>query len=331
MIKLFRYFLTFVIFGSGYALAQAPVISSASTASATVGVPFSYEITTVDDDALVYGVAGTLPEGVTRSGAILSGTPKEAGSFSITLSASNLSGEGTLVLTLTVANPLPIITSDMTVQAQVGSPFSYQISALYAPTSFNAVGLTQIGGLTLDTTTGSISGVPDNSGDFDVLLIANNSSGEGSAEIKLVVLPAQTLGGAPNVQILYPTLNSRLEGDFNTVFISAAITPSSAGEVIDTVYVEWRNPPPLPGSPLPRAPVILGTLSQASTDGSSYYYEGNVSTGFNPDGRELGGGAIELAVVEDVSVGAESSISNTLISMVCSVLPISSVAVTVKL
>ena len=62
MKKLFRYFLTFVIFSSGYALAQAPVINSAPTASATLGVPFSYEITTVGDDALVYGVAGSLPQ-----------------------------------------------------------------------------------------------------------------------------------------------------------------------------------------------------------------------------------------------------------------------------
>ena len=111
MKKLFRYFLTFVIFGSGYALAQAPVINSAPTASATVGVPFSYEITTVGDDALVYGVAGSLPEGVTRSGAILSGTPKVSGNFTITLSATNASGSGTLELLLEVTNPLPNITS----------------------------------------------------------------------------------------------------------------------------------------------------------------------------------------------------------------------------
>ena len=297
MKKLFRYFLTFVIFGSGYALAQAPVISSASTASATVGVPFSYEITTVDDDALVYGIAGSLPEGVTRSGAILSGTPTEAGSFTVTLSATNASGSGTLVLSLIATNPLPIITPDVPVQAKTGRTFFYQIIALYA-TSYNAVGLTQIGGLTLDTTTGIISGVPINDGDFDVLLIANNSAGQSTEVLNIVVLPAQTSGGQPTVEILSPSRDSDFEGSIKQIFISAAITPSAVGEVIDTVYVQWMNPPPLPNSNIQTPPpIILSTLSLASSDGSAFNYEGNVSTGFNPGDRELGGGAIELQVV----------------------------------
>ena len=224
MKKLFRYFLTFVIFGSGYALAQAPVINSAPTASATVGVPFSYEITTVGDDALVYGVAGSLPEGVTRSGAILSGTPKVSGNFTITLSATNASGSGTLELLLEVTNPLPNITSDVSAQAQVGSSFSYQITTEYASTSYSAVGIAQIGGLTLDATTGSISGVPINDGNFDVLLLANNSAGQSTALLNIVVFPAQTSGGDLDIEILSPTADSSFEGNINQIFVSAVIT-----------------------------------------------------------------------------------------------------------
>lgn len=86
-----------------------PVISSPATASAVVGTSFSYQITATNSPT-TYGAAG-LPAGVTcaaTTGAI-TGTPTAAGTFLVTLSATNAVGTGTeqLALTVTGGGPTP--------------------------------------------------------------------------------------------------------------------------------------------------------------------------------------------------------------------------------
>ena len=83
--KAFSFFLTRpillllgLLMSSLTANAAIPEINSPFTASATVGQAFSYTITTVSNDATGYGTSNDLPDGVTRSGAILSGMPIQA-------------------------------------------------------------------------------------------------------------------------------------------------------------------------------------------------------------------------------------------------------------
>jgi hypothetical protein len=85
--------------GSGSA---PPSITSASTASGTVGTSFSYQITATNSPTS-YGAPG-LPTGLTvnTSSGLISGTPTQSGTFSVTLSAVNGTGTGTAILTLTV-------------------------------------------------------------------------------------------------------------------------------------------------------------------------------------------------------------------------------------
>ena len=71
-----------------------------------------------------------------------------AGTFNVTLSASNSTGTGTAILTLTL-NAAPQISSALTATATRGSAFSYQINADSSPTSYNATGLP--GGLSINT------------------------------------------------------------------------------------------------------------------------------------------------------------------------------------
>ena len=80
----------------------APVITSATTASGTVGSSFSYQITAKNAPAS-YGAAG-LPAGLTvnTGTGLISGTPTAAGTSTVTLSATNSSGKGTAQLTLTI-------------------------------------------------------------------------------------------------------------------------------------------------------------------------------------------------------------------------------------
>src|SRR5881392_1229641 len=107
---------------------------------------------------------------ITTKGLIY-GTPTTAGTYSVTISATNAGGTGSATLTLTVVNPPPpVITSAITATGQVGVAFSYTIGATNNPTSYNATGLPA--GLTVNTTTGLISGTPTTAGAYTVTISA---------------------------------------------------------------------------------------------------------------------------------------------------------------
>jgi len=87
-----------------------PVISSATTASGTVGTAFSYQIT-ASNSPTSYN-ATPLPAGLTvntNTGAI-TGTPTTAGTTSVTISATNAGDTGSATLTITVTKATPTIT-----------------------------------------------------------------------------------------------------------------------------------------------------------------------------------------------------------------------------
>ena len=92
--------------GAGDVLAAPkPKITSATTASGTIGVAFTYQIT-ADQAITTWGAAGLpAPLSVNTSTGLISGTPTTVGTFSVTLSATNGNGTGTATLTLTINPP----------------------------------------------------------------------------------------------------------------------------------------------------------------------------------------------------------------------------------
>ncbi len=155
-----------------------PVITSGTTASGVVGTAFSYQITATNTPTS-YGATG-LPAGlsVNTTTGLISGTPTTAGTSTVTLSATNANGTGNATLTVTINPAPPVITSGTTASGTVGIAFSYQITATNTPTSYGATGLPA--GLSVNTTTGLISGTPTAAGTSTVTLSATNAGAQGT-------------------------------------------------------------------------------------------------------------------------------------------------------
>ncbi len=82
----------------GYA---PPAVTSSLAAAGTNGVSFSYTITGSNSPSS-FG-ATSLPAGLTRTGAVISGTPSASGTFSVPITVTNASGSETKTLVITIA------------------------------------------------------------------------------------------------------------------------------------------------------------------------------------------------------------------------------------
>jgi hypothetical protein len=201
-----------------------PAITSASSATATTGSAFSYTITATNSPTS-YGATG-LPSGLsinTGTGAI-TGTPTALGSFNVTITAANAVGSGSITLSLTVNSNSgkPVITSAASASALEGSDFSYKITASNSPTSYSATGLPS--GISVNTTTGSISGTPAvPPGAFKITLGATNAGGTGSATLALTLAAA-----VPPAPVITSAASAKaLEGSDFSYKITASNSPTS--------------------------------------------------------------------------------------------------------
>ena len=96
--------------------------------------------------------------------------------------------------------PIPIIDPTTSILTGIkGSFFSYQPAATETPTSWAATGLPA--GITINGTTGLISGTPTTSGTFNVKLVATNGSGASVAIYAAIGIEANQLEAGAGVEI----------------------------------------------------------------------------------------------------------------------------------
>jgi outer membrane protein assembly factor BamB len=162
----------------------APVIDSELNVTGYASIPFDYQIGASNYPAS-YTASG-LPAGLSLdpSNGLISGTLVGTGTYGVGISALNLGGSDSELLTISVTPPPPVFTTG-TVAGIVGTPFSYQVGAINSPSSFMASGLPP--GLGIDPSTGLISGTPTSSGLFVPIVSATNVYGSGSTSLTLSI------------------------------------------------------------------------------------------------------------------------------------------------
>ena len=171
-----------------------PVVTSTNATSGNAYEAFTFQVVASNSPAF-YEATG-LPSGLTINSidGLISGIPTVPGIYSVTLTAGNSAGNGTANLSLTIAqNPgAPTITSPLVVAGILGAPFSYQITGTHTPASYSASNLPT--GLSIDTSSGLISGTPSASGTKSVQITASNSLGTVTKILEITISePSMTL------------------------------------------------------------------------------------------------------------------------------------------
>lgn len=157
-------------------------VNPAALPDGTVGVAYSQTVTGSGGTApYTFAVTGSvLPPGLTLSTAgLISGTPTTSGSFDFDITATDNNGcTGVRTYTLDIC---PVITLDPPTlpDGTVGTPYSVTVGASggAAPYTFAVTSGTFPSGLSLNPTTGEISGTPSLAGTFNFQITATDSNG----------------------------------------------------------------------------------------------------------------------------------------------------------
>ena len=122
-------------------------------------------------------VSGVLPNGMNLSEeGVLDGTPLETGTFSIGVRASNSLGTDNKIFSITI-NELPVITTSLFGNGRIDTYYSGQLTATgTTPITYTITAGGLPTGLTLNSSTGQISGTALGMGTFNFTVIATNAA-----------------------------------------------------------------------------------------------------------------------------------------------------------
>ncbi|WP_133247562.1 putative Ig domain-containing protein, partial [Arthrobacter sp. H-02-3] len=190
--------------------AQAAPVFTASTppATATVGTAYTYTFAASGNPAPTFRVSsGALPAGLSLNATtgVLSGTPTAAGPATFTVTATNgVSPDAvtpSITITVNTAQTAPVFTaSTPPATATVGTAYTYTFAASGNPApTFRVSSGALPAGLSLNTTTGVLSGTPTAAGPATFTVTATNgvSPDAVTPSITITVNPDTTAPTAP--------------------------------------------------------------------------------------------------------------------------------------
>src|ERR1035437_926223 len=186
------------------------VTAASSLPAGTVGVPYNQKLPLVANGGTPpYAwslIAGSVP-GLSFDPSILTigGTPSTAGAFNFTIQATdsaNLTATRSLSLTVNPAS-LSITTARQLPDARLNQPYTQSIAASggLPPYRWSTSGLPA--GLTINSTTGQITGTPTAAGSFGIAITVSDSalanfSDRFTLAVNLPSGPAVTISGLPD-------------------------------------------------------------------------------------------------------------------------------------
>ena len=191
----------------------SPSLTFAAPPAGEVGVAYSRQLTVNDGTApYTWSVSsGSLPAGLTLSAStgLLSGTPTAAGSSSFTVQVTDASGQSaTRAVTLVVAARPTITFSPAAGEVSVGYSQTPTVTGGTGPFSWALTAGSLPAGVTLDATTGALSGTPTAAGTFSATLTVTDAFNQtASRTVSVVIAALPTLGFAntstPQVGVAY--------------------------------------------------------------------------------------------------------------------------------
>jgi hypothetical protein len=243
----------------------------------TIGTAFADGVAASGSPAPTYSVtAGALPAGLTldaTTGAI-SGTPTAAGDHSFTITAANSAGSISedFVLTVSAALVAPAWTDDSVAgTGTIGSAYSDGVAASGNPAPTYAVVTGALpDGLSLDPTSGAITGTPTAAGAHDFTIRATNSEGSVDRDVTI------TVSAAP-VALVAPTWSDSVVGGTATAGSPYSDLVAAGGNPAPTYAVTaGALPPGLALDPVTGAitgtPTVAGvyqfTVTATNSEGS---------------------------------------------------------------
>lgn len=267
---------------AGIAPPTPPSITTSSFNSMSVGAAFNQIMSASGVGPFTWGATG-LPAGLTmNSSGVLSGTPTTVSSGSAIVSCTNSGGTATRTISWSVS-----ATATAPVIAASPAPPAGQTGVAYAWTPGRS-GSTPMAwgvsvgslppGLTINSSTGALSGTPTTAGTYAFTLQATNSAGSGtrSFSITVALAPADIITVFGSTAPAEPL--SYTDGGAGSWYSHMFYVPASGGSLETSSIVGARLYIPAGSSHIGqtwRAAVVTPTAITGSTFGGQSQYDSN--------------------------------------------------------
>ncbi len=216
---------TNAVFRFSSATSGAPVITTAGpwflTANQPAGLHFAAS------GSPTWSMTST-PTGLTLDTATgdCTGTPTTAATTSVAVTASEGSASAVtsaLIIVESAVTGAPVFSLTTTQVGEVGTAFTCSIAASASPLDYTASPLPA--GLTLNTTTGAISGTPTTAGVTTVQVSARNASGTTRTTIIIRIAAAASTVGAPGPAVSNVSGGCGASGSLASLLMCLALLP----------------------------------------------------------------------------------------------------------